>query len=114
MAQLPTFVSGDHIALPVTLQYTVNGVPQPLDLRGITVHAAIVTTDRKNIISQNIVTLSETAAGADFLNAKVVAEFPSSETVNAKVFGSVDIAIKVAAPIEKTWYVPARLERGVI
>jgi len=115
MAQKPILTTGNDIAIPVTLRYSIDGVVQPLDLSGMIIKAAIVSVDRQVLLSQNIVSLSETANGADYLNSKVIVEFPPSETAQiTKTITQAVIEIKVYGTLNRTWAVPVDIHRGFI
>lgn len=103
-------VFGGDVALPVTLKKDgATFIISP----SATVKAAVVSMDREaTLISESLLSIS--AAGADWPNSLVIAEFPSALSAAAVEIGDALLEIQVDDGGKQTWFVPVFIVRGSI
>jgi len=105
-----TIVTGDDVALPVTLRK--DGQTFAINLAS-TVRAAVVSLDRSETLIA-AVTLSNVATGADWANSLVVAEFSSAESADATTTGPALLEIQVDDSGKTTWFLTVEITAGSI
>ncbi len=106
----PTIVTGDDIAIPVTLKK--DGATFAIDA-GATIKARLVSSDHKTTYSDEI-DQSNVAPGADWDNSLVVVAFGSAETVEITHQGVAALEIQVDDSGKRTWFVTVNIVKGNI
>jgi hypothetical protein len=107
---MSTIVTGDTIALPVTLKKS--GATFVI-AAGATVQASLVSLDHRTVLA-GPVTMSAAAIGADWDNSLVMIEMASSVTANIIYSGQVDLEVQVDDVGKLTWFFTLDLVQGTI
>lgn len=112
MSTAPDIVTGDNVALAVTL--TKNGAAFAIDTAD-TVKAALVSTDHKTAYTAAPIVQSAAAPGADWTNGVVIVEIPGTATEPIAYQGLALLEIQVTASgVNTTWFVPVKVIKGQI
>lgn len=107
---MSTIVTGDTLALPVTLKksgstFVINA--------GATVQAALVSLDHLTVLA-GPVTMDNEAAGADWGNSLIMIEMDSTVTANIRYSGKIHLEVQVDDGGKLTWFFTLDLVRGTI
>jgi len=107
---VPTLVTGDDIALPVTLKkkgltFTINPAA--------TVKARLVSADREAVFTAEIAQSTATS-GNDLANSLIVIIFAAADTADITHQGTALLEIQVDDGGKQTWFVSVRIVRGQI
>jgi len=109
---MSVIVTGDDVALPVTLKK--DGATFTID-PGATVQASIISVDR-SVALIPAVTCSNAATGADWANSLLIVAFTSTETaaiLDANL-GAALLEIQVDDSGKLTWFVSIDIVKGTI
>lgn len=107
---MSVIVTGDDVALPVTLSKdgAVFNIPG-----AATVKALLISKDRVNILIPEVTCLNN-ATGADWPNSLVIVPFTSAETEAVTDFDSALLEIQVDDGGKLTWFASLEVIKGTI
>jgi hypothetical protein len=111
MSTAPDIVTGDNVALAVTL--TKNRAAFVIDPTD-TVQAALVSSDHKTAYTEPL-DQSDAAPGADWAEGVLIVEIPGTATEDITYQGLALLEIQVTAGgVNTTWFVPVKIIKGQI
>lgn len=107
---MSVIVTGDDIALPVTLKkdgktFVINPAA--------TVKAAIVSADHASVLA-GPVTVSALASGSDWARSLIIVQFSGSATQSITANKPAKLEIEVNDGGKLTWFTDVRLIKGLI
>jgi hypothetical protein len=112
MSTAPDIVTGDNVALAVTLKR--DGAVFAIDALD-TVQAALVSTDHKTAYTAEPISQSDAAPGADWDESLVIVEIPGTATEAITYQGLALLEIQITAGgVNTTFFVPVKIIKGLI
>ena len=114
------FIKGD--SRPYTLKPTINNLPFNIDPLTCVVKAAVVSNDKKKLLSSDTLTLLSTTPGSNWVESTLIVKFPRSYTVDITNTGPALIEIQITFNAttpdvegdDWTWFFPINLVKGNI
>lgn len=118
--ELVQFILGD--SRPYTVEPKINKSTFTIDPTTSEVKAAIVSTDKKKMLTPSYITLSSTTQGSDWSISKLIVKFPKDYTKDITIVGKALLELQVTfkSSVEGiedddwTWFFPIELVRGNI